>query len=88
MLVPGGQPGSLVHSANGFGSSSAVPGLSAPASPGVGAIQGDASHAPALALLLTVLLLGAGVLTGFWASRGARRRARETPRVQTGPPVQ
>jgi hypothetical protein len=69
VLVPGGQPGSLVHSANGFGSSSAVPGLNGNASSGLGTVQGDGSSAPVLTIILAVVLLGAGGLMGARAWR-------------------
>jgi len=64
VLIPGGQPGSLVHSANGFGSSSSVPGLDAPAGSGLGAVQGNASSAPLLAILLSIVLLSIGGFVG------------------------
>ena len=45
VLVPGGQPGSLVNSSNGFGSSSRIPSLNAPAAAGLGSVQSNASSA-------------------------------------------
>lgn len=73
VLVPGGQPGSLVHSSNGFGSSSRVPSLSSPAT-GLGAVQTNASSAPLLAFLLAavVLLLGGYVGVRAWRTAAAR----------------
>jgi hypothetical protein len=73
VLVPGGQPGSIVKSSNGFGSSSRVPGLNAPAAAGLGAVQNNASSAPLLAVLLTLLVLSLGGYLGMRAWRGARR---------------
>jgi hypothetical protein len=70
ILVPGGQPGSLVHSTNGFGSSSTVPGLHGGSSPGLGAVQGNASDAPLLAGVLTLILLSVG---GYLGARAWRR---------------
>jgi hypothetical protein len=71
VLIPGGQPGSLVHSSNGFGSSSSVPGLNAPASGGLGAVQSDASSAPLLAILLALVVIAIGVYAGTRARRPA-----------------
>lgn len=73
VLVPGGQPGSLVHSSNGFGSSSQVP----TANTGLGAVQSNASSAPLLAFLLAavVLLLGGYVGVRAWRSSTARKAA-------------
>jgi hypothetical protein len=82
VLIPGGQPGSLVHSANGFGSSSLVPGLSAPASAGFGAVQSDASSAPVLAFILALIVLSVG---GFCGSR-AWRAQRRTKAAASGAP--
>lgn len=73
VLVPGGQPGSLVHSANGFGSSSSVPGLDAPLSSGYGAVQSNASSAPLLAFLLALLVLSVGGFAGARAWRSQRK---------------
>ncbi len=67
MLVPGGEPGSLVHSANGFGSSSIIPGLDGSSSPGLAAVQGNASNAPLLAGVLAVVLLTVGGYLGAFA---------------------
>ena len=71
VLVPGGQPGSLVNSSNGFGSSSSVPGVSASASTGLGSIQSNASSAPLLALLLAAVVLLLGGYAGLRAWRAA-----------------
>jgi hypothetical protein len=70
ILVPGGQPGSLIHSANGFGSASSVPGAGAPPSAGLGAVQGSSS-VPLVAILLAVVVLGAGGFVGVRAWRQA-----------------
>jgi hypothetical protein len=70
ILVPGGQPGSLVHSTNGFGSSSTVPGLNGGSSPGLGAVQSNASDAPLLAGVLALILLSMG---GYLGARAWRR---------------
>lgn len=74
MLVPGGQPGSLVHSGNGFGSSAAVPSVHN-ASSGLGAVQSNASSAPLLALLLVLVVLTLGASIGFRAWRAPRRHS-------------
>lgn len=71
-LIPGGQPGSLVHSSNGFGSSSAVPGLNAPAGAGYKAIAVSPSDAPVLAIVLSVVVILLGAFTGSRAWRVAR----------------
>jgi hypothetical protein len=80
MLVPGGQPGSLIHSENGFGSSSEVPGLNVKASAGLAAVQGDGSSAPSAAILLAVVVLGIGAVAGagawYRSPRGHRRASR------------
>jgi hypothetical protein len=73
VLVPGGQPGSLVHSANGFGSSSSVPSLARPASAGLGSVQNDASSAPLLAFLLAAVLVLLGGYIGVRSWTAARR---------------
>jgi hypothetical protein len=79
ILVPGGQPGSLIHSSNGFGSSSSVPGLDGPPDAGLGAVQGNAGSAPLLAILLSVIVLAIGTFAGV--------RAWHTPsRGQAGGP--
>jgi hypothetical protein len=70
VLVPGGQRGSLVASSNGFGSSPEVPGLNAASSGGFAAVQGNESDAPLLAIVLAVVVLGAGAYLG---TRGRRR---------------
>jgi hypothetical protein len=69
VLVPGGQPGSLIHSSNGFGSSSKVPGLGAPASAGFRALGSSASNAPLLAILLALVVIALGVVAGGRAWR-------------------
>lgn len=82
LLVPGGQPGSLLHSGNGFGSSSQVPGLSAPASVGFRTLGGGASNAPVLAILLALVVIVLGVVAGARAwrvSRGPTRPASARP---------
>lgn len=71
VLVPGGQPGSLIHSSNGFGSSSKVPGLGAPASAGFRTL-GGASNAPILAVLLALVVIALGVVAGGRAWRLSR----------------
>jgi hypothetical protein len=76
VLVPGGQPGSLIHSSNGFGSSSSVPSLNAPASAGLGAVQSNASSAPLLAILLAVVVL---VLGGYVGARSWRSTHKAAP---------
>ena len=78
VLVPGGQPGSLVHSSNGFGSSSSVPGLNSQASAGLGAVQSDASSAPLLAILLSLVVIGIGVYAGTRARRPSRPESRQS----------
>lgn len=77
MLVPGGQPGSLIHSENGFGSSSEVPGLNAKASAGFAAVQGNGSSAPPAAILLAIVVLAIGVVAGAGAWHRSNRRQRE-----------
>jgi hypothetical protein len=67
ILVPGGQPGSLIHSSNGFGSSSNVPGLDAPPDAGLGAVQGNAGSAPLLAIVLSIIVLAIGAFAGVRA---------------------
>ena len=74
MLIPGGQPGSLLHSSDGFGSSPTVPGLNASASTGLGEVQGDASSAPTVAILLAIAVLAIGALAGAHARRGSRNQ--------------
>lgn len=80
VLVPGGQPGSLVHSSNGFGSSAQVPGANSPASAGLGSVQNNASSAPLLAFLLAavVLMLGGYVGLRAWRNAAARKGAGPT----------
>ena len=73
ILIPGGQPGSLLHSSNGFGSSSKVPGLNAPAGAGLDTVQGNASSAPLLAIVLAAVVLAVG---GFAGVRASSRRMR------------
>jgi hypothetical protein len=69
VLVPGGQPGSLIHSSNGFGSSSRVPGLNAPSGSGLDSVQGNAGSAPLLAILLALVVFSVGAFAGVRASR-------------------
>ncbi len=69
LLVPGGQPGSLSHSDNGFGASSSVPGLDAAPGPGLGAVQGDAGSAPLLSIVLAAMAIAVGAATGIRAHR-------------------
>jgi hypothetical protein len=64
LLVPGGQPGSLVQSANGFGSSSRVPGYNAPVSAGFRALGRNSSDAPLFAILLAIVVIVLGVFAG------------------------
>lgn len=78
-LVPGGQPGSLIHSANGFGSSSLVPGLRGPLGSTVSTPQASANSAPQLAMFLSLVLLAAGLFVGTRAWRGPRRASRSQP---------
>ena len=73
VLIPGGQPGSLVNSSNGFGSSPRIPSLSAPAVAGLGSVQSNASSAPLLAILLAALVLALGGYIGIRSWRGPRR---------------
>jgi len=73
ILVPGGTPGSLVHSSNGFGSSSEVPGYDAPISQGFGALRSGSGSGPLLAIVLSVLTLLAGVFFGAQAWRPRNR---------------
>ena len=89
VLVPGGQPGSLVNSANGFGSSSKVPSLNAPAAAGLGAVQSNASSAPLLAVLLAALVLVLGGYIGVRSWRAPRRAqlaAPTSPELPAGTP--
>jgi hypothetical protein len=67
ILIPGGEPGSLIHSANGFGASSKVPGLGSPASGGLTSVHGSGS-VPLVAYLLAgfVLLVGGFVGVRAW----------------------
>jgi hypothetical protein len=74
-----GQSGSLVHSGNGFGSSSSVPGLDSASGSPVGAVQSGASGPP-----LAILLLAVGVFVGAGAWRAAGH-GRRKPRL-TEPP--
>jgi hypothetical protein len=90
VLVPGGQPGSLVNSSNGFGSSSRVPSLNAPAAAGLGSVQSNASSAPLLAILLAALVLALGGYIGVRSWRGPRRaqlaEPKEPPQLPAGTP--
>jgi hypothetical protein len=89
ILVPGGQPASLIHSSNGFGSSSKVPGAGSPASAGLGAVQSNASSAPLLAFLLAAVVLTLGGFAGVRAWRTGGRRGpppdrRDPPQLPAG----
>jgi hypothetical protein len=75
LLVPGGQPGSLSHSDNGFGASSRVPGLDVAPGPGLGAVQGNASSAPLLSILLALVVMAIGTAAGMRAYRWPSRSA-------------
>jgi hypothetical protein len=90
VLVPGGQPGSLVNSSNGFGSSSRIPSLNAPAAAGLGSVQSNASSAPLLAILLAALVLALGGYIGIRSWRGPRRaqlvEPKEPPQLPAGTP--
>ena len=90
VLVPGGQPGSLVNSSNGFGSSSRIPSLNAPAVAGLGSVQSNASSAPLLAILLAALVLALGGYIGIRSWRGPRRaqlvEPKELPQLPAGTP--
>jgi hypothetical protein len=67
----------LIHSENGFGSSSEVPGLNAKASAGFAAVQGNGSSAPPAAILLAIVVLAIGVVAGAGAWHRSNRRQRE-----------
>jgi hypothetical protein len=90
VLIPGGQPGSLVNSANGFGSSPGIPSLNAPAAAGLGSVQSNASSAPVLAILLAALVLVLGGYIGIRSWRGPRRaqlvEPKEPPQLPAGTP--
>ena len=73
LLVPGGQPGSLSHSVNGFGASPSVPGLDAPPGPGLGAVEGEADSAPLLSILLAAIVIAIGLASGIGARRASGR---------------
>jgi hypothetical protein len=72
-LVPGGQPGSLIHSANGFGSSSEVPGVNAPLAPGFSNASSGTSSGPPIAVILALVVLALGVYVGARAWRPSGR---------------
>ncbi len=74
VLVPGGQPGSLIHSSNGFGSSPDVPGVSASASAGLASVDTDSGSAPLIAILLATVVLAIGAYVGAaaWRTYGSR----------------
>ncbi len=74
LLVSGGQPGSLIHSNNGYGSSSLIPGVTGPLPAGFRSIDGPGSSAPTLAILISVLVLALGALAGAGAWRAVRTR--------------
>jgi hypothetical protein len=74
VLIPGGEPGSLIHSSDGFGSSPVVPGLRTSGSEAAQyGSPGDAS-APMLALALAGLVLAVGAFAGVRSVRGPRRQ--------------
>jgi hypothetical protein len=79
MLVPGGEPGSLVHSGNGFGSSSQIPGLTSTPSAGLASVQGDAGSAPALAIMLAIIVMAVGAYAGVRARRSSAPQAPPSP---------
>lgn len=72
LLIPGGQAGSLIHSANGFGSSSGVPGVDAALPPGLRAAEAGATPIPLLAILAAIVVLLVGGYAG-WRSSAASR---------------
>jgi hypothetical protein len=69
----------LIHSSNGFGSSSSVPSLNGPPSAGFGAIQSNASSAPPLAIFLAIIVLVIGALIGVRAWHQPRRHGLPPP---------
>jgi hypothetical protein len=69
ILVPGGQPGSLIHSGNGFGASSRVPGIGSAPSTGLANVQDDTGSAPTVSILVAAVLLIAGCAIGVRARR-------------------
>jgi hypothetical protein len=71
--VPGGQPGSLIHSSNGFGSSPVVPGTRGSTTGNLAAVQSDSGSAPTVAILLAVIVMTIGGFAGARAWRGVRR---------------
>jgi hypothetical protein len=74
VLVPGGQPGSLIHSSDGFGSSPLVPGTPGSSTAGnLAAVQSDSGSAPTLAILLAVFVIAIGGYAGARAWRGLRQ---------------
>ncbi len=85
VLVPGGQPGSLVHSSNGFGSSSQVPSLDRSPTAGLGSLQSNASSAPVLAIILALVVLGVGGYVGGRAWRSSGGRGPTPPAAPAGP---
>ncbi len=76
VLVPGGQPGSLIHSSSGFGSSPTVPGLHKAADTGFATVESDSSSAPLIAILLAAVVMTIGGYAGVRAWRTAGRRPR------------
>jgi hypothetical protein len=64
----------LIHSSNGFGSSSKIPGVNAPTNQGLGAVQGDASSAPLNAILLAAVVLLIGGYAGMQAWKVGKGR--------------
>jgi hypothetical protein len=79
VLVTGGQPGSLIHSSNGFGSSSSIPGLNAPTSAGLSAVQGNGDSAPPLAIMLAIVVMAIGVYAGVRTRRASRPESPPSP---------
>jgi hypothetical protein len=88
-LVPGGEPGSLIHSAGGsVGASTSIPGLSGPTSGGLASVQGNGSSAPVTAFILAAVVLGIGGLAGRLAWRPRHAPAGGDPPIAglIGPP--
>ncbi len=75
-LVPGGEAGSLVHSENGFGSSTVVPGAAGGGDGAPATVPGNSSSAPTRAFVLAAVVLLIGCYAGFAAARFRRPRER------------
>lgn len=76
ILIPGGQPGSLIHSGNGFGSSSLIPGVTGPLPLGlVAAAQGTPGGGPPLAVVVALAVLLVGLFAGARAWRSGRHES-------------